>query len=244
MESGKHTVMKLICPINNCKWQYESIFGPEGSLKIILIHAEKDHIPQQVQPSATTVQSHRPATYNMDVAADKGRTNLSKGLARTHLMKMKQGKHESIHTFADKVRQRAKKCEFITQSKCRCGEVQVVDYTDKVVVDVVMAGIANAEIRSTILQTNRIEERTLDDLTVMISQEGASRKASSSADLKPGASLKRHCRLSSGTSSSRGLNISPEIPCPKCSMPFREYNGRNTKGFKHCIACFRFSKQR
>ena len=143
--------MKLVCPINDCKWQYNSIFEPEGSLKIILIHVEKDHTPQGVQPGDTTVQSRSLTTHSIDVASQQGRMHPSTGLARAHLMKMKQGKHEPIRTFADKVQRKAQKCGFTKQFNCRCGEVQAVDYTDRVVTDVVRSGIASAEVRSTVL---------------------------------------------------------------------------------------------
>ena len=34
------------------------------------------------------------------------------------------------------------------------------------------------------------------------------------------------------------------IQCPKCKAPFRKFNGRNIRAFKHCMKCFQDEKKR
>ena len=77
----------------------------------------------------------------------------AKGITRAELMRMSQGNDEPIRTFAVKVQGKAQICGFQMESKCPCN--LTIAYT-QVVKDVILAGIADNEIRMGVLDVEDI----------------------------------------------------------------------------------------
>jgi hypothetical protein len=65
---------------------------------------------------------------------------------RAELSKMSQDADEQFRTFAAKVCGKAEICAFSTCLKCTCGLDVTTDYTNEVIIDVLLAGIYDADI--------------------------------------------------------------------------------------------------
>ena len=163
----------------------------------------------------------------------------AKSVARADLMRMTQANDEPFRTFAARVQGKAQVCGFATKAKCPygCEKELKVDYTVDVVKDVIMAGISDEGVRTSVLETEAIEERSLNDLISLVERREKARKAYSSASVSAVSSFKRQ-----KDSTNKPPNESPKIPCPGCRKIFRRFNGRNFKPFEKCINCFRASK--
>ena len=170
----------------------------------------------------------------------------AKSVLRAELMRMSQANDEPIRTFSARVQGKAQTCGFTTLHTCKCGEQEEVDYTQDVIKDVVLAGIGDPEIQTSVLDCDGIEEKTLNEVISLIERKEKSRKAYSiaSSSVTALSSFKRQQHQPSTNSSNQHNKPlpSPKIPCPRCRKPFQVYNGRNIKPFKFCLSCFRDSR--
>ena len=69
------------------------------------------------------------------------------GVMRAELVRMQQERDESFRAFAARVRGKAETCAYIT--KCTC--LREVDFTDSIIRDVLIAGIADLDIRREVI---------------------------------------------------------------------------------------------
>ena len=83
---------------------------------------------------------------------------LATGVMRAELVRMQQEREESFRTFAARVRGKAETCAYIT--KCTC--LREVDFTDSIIRDVLIAGIAALDIRREVLGTSAILEKAVN----------------------------------------------------------------------------------
>ena len=165
---------------------------------------------------------------------------ISKGVQRAELMKMCQGNDELIRTFYSKVQGKAQICGFTVKFKCECEKISTVDYTGEVIKDVLLAGIADENIRERVYDVEDVEEKSVNEIVALIERKEKARKKHQSGV----SAISSFKRSRNQASSSQGKKVqpqqqSPKIPCPKCKRPFRRFNGRNMKAFEICIDCFR-----
>ena len=73
------------------------------------------------------------------------------GVVRAELLSMNQHRDESFRTFSSRVQGKAETCAFMTSTTCICGLTNDVDYTEKIVSDVLLAGVYDTDIRRDIL---------------------------------------------------------------------------------------------
>ena len=166
-------------------------------------------------------------------------------MSRAELMKMAQTNDEPVRTFAARVKGKARICGFTTKSTCsKCFHIQGVDYTEEVIKDVVLAGIGDSQIRTSVLDIDDIEQKTLNDLISIVEKKEKNRQAYSSVGLSAISAFKKQRNKSNESSSSRRQqppNRLQKIPCPRCGCMFRKFNGKNIKPFKFCLKCFKNS---
>ena len=171
----------------------------------------------------------------------------AKSVLRAELMRMTQSNDEPIRTFSARVQGKAQTCGFLTSHTCTehtCRVEQKVDYTMDVIKDVVLAGIGDPEIRTSVLDCDGIEEKTLNDIISLIERKEKSRKAySTAASISNISSFRRQQHQPAISPSSHKQQTppspSPKIPCPRCRRSFQTFNGRNIKPFECCLHCFR-----
>ena len=126
---------------------------------------------------------------------------------------------------------------------------QSVDYTLEVVKDVVLAGISDPEIRTSVQEDEGIEAKTLNETVSLIERKEKARKAygvaCSGVDVSTLSTFKRQQSINSDSSLHRTPPPqSPKIACPQCQKPFCKFNGRNTKAFQVCLNCYRASRNK
>ena len=95
------------------------------------------------------------------------------GVMRAGLVCMQQDRDESFRAFAARVRGKAETCAYIT--KCTC--LREVDFTDSIIRDVLMVGIADLDIRREVLGTSAILERALNDVISLVESKEMPRNA-------------------------------------------------------------------
>ena len=84
-------------------------------------------------------------------------------ITRAELLQMKQSDEEPVRTFAARVRGKAEICNFMTSVSCKCGETCSVDYTEEVIRDVLLSGLADIEICREALSISEMENKTIND---------------------------------------------------------------------------------
>ena len=93
---------------------------------------------------------------------------VARGVNRAELFQMSQSNDEPIRTFAARVRGKAETCGFTT--KCKCGHD--AEYTEEVIRDVLLAGIADVDIRRDALSMPGILDKTTNDVIAIIETRG------------------------------------------------------------------------
>ena len=194
----------------------------------LMLQANKDIADEPVDRVMTTMESFAVI-------------RVAKGVIRGELMRMTQGNDESIRTFTARVQGKAETCGFVTTSRCRCGcdVEQDVYYTEEVIKDVVLAGIADVEIQTSVLDTEGVEEKSINEIVSLIERKQRSRKAYRPSAISAVSAFKRQQTQSEPVVKSGGPpNQSAIIPCPGCNKDFRRFTGKNHKPYRQCRDCF------
>ena len=165
----------------------------------------------------------------------------AKGVARTTLMKMHQDNDEQFRTFVARVQGKAQVCGFTTSHVCECDRQLTVNYTNEMVKDVIVAGIADEDIRTSVLETEGLEDKSLNEIISLVERKERARKAYSASAVSTLSSFKRQGRPNDARQPPKE---SPKIPCPRCKKNFRRFNGSNMKAFDFCLNCFRSSRSK
>ena len=148
------------------------------------------------------------------------------GVMRAELVRMQQERDESFRAFAARVRGKAETCPYIT--KCTC--LREVDFTDSIIRDVLIAGIADLDIHREVLGTSAILERAVNDVISLVEGKEMARN-----DLPSSAS---------GISSfKRGVPLSAAQPppsdrsqtalCPDCKQTFALFSIGGSSRLEH-----------
>ena len=160
---------------------------------------------------------------------------------REELRRMTQSNDESIVSFAARVRGKAETCEFITKCKCRCGVEQEVYYTEQAITEVVLAGISDKEIQTSIHEIEGVQRRSVNEIVSLIQRKERSRKNYRAADVSAVSAFKRQQNqpqnAPSGRSNAPPAQSTP-APCPGCNKNFRKFTGNNHKPYRQCRDCF------
>ena len=87
---------------------------------------------------------------------------LAVGVLRSEVLDMRQKRDQNFRSFAAMVRGKAETCAFVTQNLCDCGRNNNVDYTDKIISDVLISGIYDVEICREILGIDGVTDRSVN----------------------------------------------------------------------------------
>jgi hypothetical protein len=181
------------------------------------------------------------------------------GVLRTELVQMQQGPDELFRNFAARVRGKAETCGFRSKTTCQCGESVVCDYTDETIRDVLLAGIADIDIRRDALGADDIQQKSINDVIALVENKEKARNAlpsasasvpslSSVSTFKKLNAAQKHDPASTGKQLPAFADRSRTGKCPDCGKSYRLFKesarGWNTKPHGQCLDCFRDRRRR
>ena len=207
----------------------------------------------KVDPNITD----QPLSIIMDMMKTLAVVPVAIGVIRADLLEMKQKRDEPFRAFASRVRGKAETCEFVASALCKCGQTNLVDYTDHMMRDVLIAGIYDPDIRREVLGLDGISTRPINDVVSLLEKKEMARDA----NLSRCGSSAVACGLNSNSQSSPQVSDPPpgfrepsasqkaqRATCTQCSTQFCSYfkgaKGWNTKPHAVCRDCFRHRRSR
>ena len=165
------------------------------------------------------------------------------GVRRAELMDLKQLPDEPFRTFAAKTKGKAETCAFTTTSTCSCNRTVKVDYTTETVRDVLLAGIADLDIRREALSTMNMQNKTINEVIAFVESREMARNATPSTTLSALSSFRKKQPTPAAKKPTQP-DIKKSMPCPDCGKMFNVFKQRangswNTKAHTKCINCWR-----
>lgn len=160
------------------------------------------------------------------------------GVARAELMSMRQLRDEPFRAFTSRVRGKAETCAYVT--KCQC--TADVDFTDCLVKDVLLAGIADTDIRREVLGMPSILDQSVNDIISFVESREMARNAMPASNMAV-SSFKRErvFKTQPGTTDMTTPSETSSVPCVECKKLFYPFihtsRGWNTKPYKFCQNC-------
>ena len=165
---------------------------------------------------------------------------IAKGVTRAELMRMEQNGDEAFRTFAARVKGKAETCGFNFNVKCKCGDNMAADYTQETMRDVLLAGIADVDIRREALSSESLQHQTINELISFVERREMSRSAASGSSISAMSTFRRNQAATKPSNPDHQQSIRV---CPGCQNPFKVYrkgkNGWNRKPFQRCYDCHR-----
>ena len=184
---------------------------------------------------------------------------VSRSIKRAELVVMHQSPDETFRAFAARVRGKAETCEYVISNTCTCGEIKDVNYTNESIRDVLLAGIADLEIRREAFGEKLL---TVNDVIGFVESREVARNAiptSSNAAMsafRRTANYRQDCHVA--TKSVRHTATTPiapptaplptladrakQAPCPDCGKHFSLFSesvrGWNRKAHERCRDCY------
>ncbi len=129
---------------------------------------------------------------------------------RADLAQLRQAPDELFCAFAARVQGKAETCEFSMPCTCTCGLAVMADYTAAATRDVLLAGIADTDIRRETLGVPDIHRAAINDVIALVEGKEIARNALPSASSSAISSFKRN-RLPPAATSGK---------CATCRAPF------------------------
>ena len=180
------------------------------------------------------------------------------GVIRSALASMRQDSDEPFRTFASQVQGKAETCEFKTNFNKTCSNCNTrvsgeVYYTDEVIRDVLLNGIADMDIRREALSAEHIQTKPVTDVIAFIESKETARNANPITVVSSLSEYRRSNRDSVKQSRKPHPQTRPQSPtlfdqsmtakCPDCSNTFNLYTkksrGWNRRPHTRCEACWK-----
>ena len=175
---------------------------------------------------------------------------------------MRQDPDEPFRTFSARVQGKAEVCEFKTSYNSNCSNCDApvageVYYTDEVIRDVLLNGIADSDIRREALSSEDVQVKPIAQVIAFIESREIARNANSpSSSLSALSSYRRSNNprhndqhlpsLPSRNSSPSRADRSKTAKCPDCGDTFhlfsRKSRGWNRQPHKKCESCWKKSR--
>ena len=176
---------------------------------------------------------------------------IATSVRRTSLLSIKQKPGEPIREFFANVKASAKTCKFEIQCPHQCcNNHPRIDYTSNVVKDILIAGIADVDIRKEILSIQDLDEKTDKDLVDIIEAKEIAMKAWNKTPVLGTAGISQYRRETKLDSTSDSLKVKLALmgKCGTCNKEISIYkkfpSGKiNKKPFKQCPKCWRDNSQ-
>ena len=170
---------------------------------------------------------------------------------KTELFSLRQDRGQPIHSFAANVKGKAHTCAF--SKKCSTATcLSEVDYTDDIVKHVLLAGIADEDIKRDVLGLPDLDLKSLNDTIAIIESKEMAARAMSSPGVPPGASsiAAAHGGPKKPGSDALRSKLAQRTTCKKCniSMPkfvqLRQKSGPpKLREFDVCKECWKQDKK-
>ena len=144
------------------------------------------------------------------------------GVIRAEFVQMQQSRDELFRAFAARVRGKAETCAYA--KKCTCG--LSVDFTDQMTRDVLIAGIADLDIRREVLGTPGVLAKPLNDIISCVEGKEMARNALPG---HPTISVVSSFKRSKATQPGDKGDSKPKDNCPTCGNGFFPYT-KNAAG--------------
>ena len=182
---------------------------------------------------------------------------VAKGVVRAELIQMQQAPDEPFRTFAARVTGKAKTCGFETTVICTCSRSVTADYTQETVRDVLLAGIADVDIRREALGTADIQQKSINNVIAFVEGREMARNATPSNSIYSFSTFKRRqsaplqnavpvgkAEPSTIPKPTASAVNKKSIPCPDCGKQFQPFKQRpngswNKRAHTKCPQCWR-----
>lgn len=183
------------------------------------------------------------------------------GVVRSELLAMRQDPDEPFRTFAARVQGKAETCEFKTTfngscTNCRTAYQGDIYYTDEVIRDVLLNGIADIDIRRDSLSSDNIQTKPVTDVIAYVENKETARNAHPSTSISALSAYRRNSNPSSNKDTAENKNNSPSTSdldrsrtanCPDCDKTFhlfsRKSRGWNRKPHTRCETCWKKNRE-
>ena len=173
------------------------------------------------------------------------------GVLRSELSGLRQDPDEPFRTFSARVQGKAETCEFKTTFHAVCNNCNgPVDgdtyYTDYVIRDVLLNGVADSDIWREALSTQGILEKTVAEVIAFIENRETARNADRSQSLLAISAYRRagvKQRTGNRVSSPDETDRAKSALCPDCDKRFnlftKKSRGWNRKPYEVCEPCWK-----
>ena len=171
------------------------------------------------------------------------------GVRRAELMEMRQSPDEQFRTFAARVQGKAETCAFTTTVKCQCDKTVQVDYTTESVRDVLLAGIADLDIRREALSNIKSQTMSINEVISFVESREMARNATPSASMSAISSFRKRQAEPPPQKKDSPPDASRTVPCPTCKKGFHPFRQRangswNSKPHTKCLNCWRADRRK
>ena len=170
---------------------------------------------------------------------------VSRGVKRAELADMNQSPDEVFRAFAARVRGKAETCTFNIVFTCSCNKVNLVDYTDESIRDVLLKGIADLDIRREAWGVEGTQLPTVNDVVGFVEGREMARNALPNSMNSAISSFKRTSTQRHETTKDRTptpTDRGKKAPCPDCGRTFLLFSetsrGWNKKAHERCRDCY------
>ena len=175
---------------------------------------------------------------------------IANSVRRTTLLTAKQKHGEPYREFYANVKASALTCNFsVACTHGCCKDLSKIDYTACVIKDILIAGIADSEIRKEILGISDLDEKSDKDIVALVEAKEMAIKAWSSAPVSDTAGLSNYRREQKSsapppTDDSLREKLAAKGKCSECSKVISLYrrfqSGKlNKQAFKLCQGCYK-----
>ena len=172
------------------------------------------------------------------------------GVRRTELMQLRQAPDKLFRTFTARVKSKAETCMFTTTATCTCNETVQDDYTKETVRDVLLAGIADLDIRWEALSTRDIVNKSVNDVIAFVEGREMVRNATPTTSMSALLAFKKRQTHENDTPKKLSQpDTNKQVPYPDCGKKSdiykQETNGSwNTRPHTTCLTCWRASRRK
>lgn len=170
-------------------------------------------------------------------------------VARVQLQNITQDRDETVRAFCARLRGQAGVCRFLKSKTCPCNREVEVDYSDEIIRDALIRGLADEDIRLDILGQCR-QDLTLDEtLQIVEAKESGKRSAgmltNTAVSMNAASSYKKKSNIQQKHSakSHESENV-PSTPCGYCGQKghgngrSRDDRRKSCPAYKHqCTEC-------
>ena len=170
---------------------------------------------------------------------------------RTKLLSMRQEPGQMFREFFANVRATASTCDYTIQCPhACCSDRDPIDYTSRVVKDILVAGIADDEIRKDVLAHPQLDEKIDKDIVKFVEEKEMARNACQATSRMEINSLSGYRKKSRDqTREDTNNKLSLKGKCQKCGVEIALYiryrSGKmNKDSFTHCLKCFRLERDK